>query len=276
MWRINQAVPEYGRFFIVTLLFCCLATLLGCVGKTETFVPFEKSKNLKQLRVGLVTNYPPLAFEEAGHVRGVEVELAKLVAFDLNREIVFKTMAFDDLIPALRDGRIDVIMSGMSITPARERQVTFAQPYLQVGQMALIRANERSRFPNRQSLVTTRLRVGYVRDTTGARFVEAHMPNARHTPQGSVEQGVQALRSGAIDVFIHDAPTIWRIGGSPTEEELLGLFWPLTNEYLAWAVRPSDALLLKELNAVLDGAKENGRLRAILNRWIPMRVEAGS
>ena len=276
MWKIGQAKLTYGRFFMVMLLFCCLAALLGCAGKNETFVPFEKSKNLKQLRVGLVTDYPPLAFEDAGQVQGVEVELAKLVAFDLNREIVFKTMAFDDLIPALVNGRIDIIMSGMSITPGREQQVDFSEPYLQVGEMALIRANERSQFPNRQSLVTTRLRVGYVRDTTGAQFVEAHMLNAQRAPQDSVEQGVRALRSGVIDVFIHDAPTVWRIAGNPTEEELLGLFWPLTDEYLAWAVRPSDALLLKELNAVLHAAKENGRLRAILNRWIPMRVEAGS
>ena len=142
--------------------------------------------------------------------------------------------------------------------------------------MALIRANERSQFPNRQSLLTSRSRVGYVQDTTGAQFVEAHMSNAQRAPQRSVEQGVRAVRTGAIDVFIHDAPTIWRIGGNATEKELLGLFWPLTNEYLAWAVRPSDALLLKELNAVLNAAKQNGRLQAILKRWIPMRIEVGS
>ena len=276
MWRIGQVNLKYARFFVVMLLFCCLAMLLGCAGKSETFVPFEKSKNLKELRVGLVTDYPPLAFEEAGQVQGVEVELAKLVAFDLNREIVFKTMAFDDLIPALVNGRIDIIMSGMSITPGRERQVAFAQPYLQVGQMALIRANERSQFPDRQSLVSTRSRVGYEKDTTGAQFVEAHMLNAQRAPQDSVGQGVRALRSGAIDVFIHDAPTIWRIAGNATEEELVGLFWPLTDEYLAWAVRPSDALLLQKLNAVLNAAKQNGGLRTILNRWIPMRIRVGS
>ena len=106
MWRISQVVPKYGRFFIVTLLFCCLAALLGCTGKTETFVPYEKAKNLKQLRVGLVTDYPPLAFEEAGQVQGIEVQLAKLVAYELNREIVFKTMAFDDLIPARERHRV--------------------------------------------------------------------------------------------------------------------------------------------------------------------------
>jgi ABC-type amino acid transport substrate-binding protein len=261
--------------FTIALL-CLLATLCGCAGDSETFVPYERSKNLKQLRVGLVTDYPPLAFEEAGQVQGVEVELAKLVAYDLNREIVFKTMAFDELIPALVGGRIDVIMSGMSITPERERQVVFAQPFLQVGQMALIRANERSQFPDRRGLLATGARVGYVEDTTGAQFVKAHMPNARLAPQSTVDAGVQALRTGSIDVFIHDAPTIWRIAGNATEEQLVGLFWPLTEEQLAWAVRPADALLLQQLNAVLVAAQENGRLQAILNQWIPMRIEVGS
>lgn len=276
MWRIAQAVTRNGRFSIVIPLLCLLAMLIGCAGKAETFIPFEKSKNLKQLRVGLVTDYPPLAFEEAGQVQGVEVELAKLVAYDLNKEIVFETMAFDHLIPALVDGKIDVIMSGMSITAGRERQVDFAQPYLQVGQMALIRANERSQFPDRRSLLTTHSRVGYVKDTTGAQLVKGQMPEARKMPQDSVQQGVRALRTGAIDVFIHDAPTVWRIASNATEQELVGLFWPLTREYLAWAVRPSDALLLKQLNAVLTAAKQNGRLQAILHQWIPIRIEVGS
>jgi hypothetical protein len=66
---------------------------------------------------------------------------------------------------------------------------------------------------------------------------------AKLMPQPTVEDGVAALRHGVIDSFIHDAPTVWRIGGNPAEKELIGLYWPLSEESLAWAVRKSDGPL---------------------------------
>jgi ABC-type amino acid transport substrate-binding protein len=53
--------------------------------------------------------------------------------------MAFVELAWEELIPALKGDRIDVIMSGMSVTPVRQHRVRFVQPYLRVGQMAIIR-----------------------------------------------------------------------------------------------------------------------------------------
>jgi ABC-type amino acid transport substrate-binding protein len=74
-------------------------------------------------------------------------------------------------------------------------------------------------------------------------------------------------------VFIHDAPTIWRIGAAPEHQGVMGLFWPLTRESLAWAVNRSDEALRDAVDAQLAAWRESGRAREILRRWIPVRVE---
>ena len=75
------------------------------------------------LRVGLATNYPPLAFEENGVVKGIEIDFAEQLSEESGTEVSILTMPWERLIPALRDGQIDIIMSGMSVTDARRKLV---------------------------------------------------------------------------------------------------------------------------------------------------------
>ena len=82
-----------------------------------------------------------------------------------------------------------------------------------------------------------------------------------------------ALREDKIDLYIHDAPTSWQLATNQDNADLLSLYSPLTEEMLAWAVRPDDAILAGELNRALRTMKANGTLQYILNRWIPVRVE---
>ncbi len=85
-------------------------------------------------------------------------------------------------------------------------------------------------------------------------------------------EGLQALRDGTIDVFIHDAVTTWQVESDKTNDTLQGMHWPLTEEYLAWAVRKSDETLHRDLEAVLQRWKRTGRLQAFFNTWLKFQV----
>lgn len=225
------------------------------------------------LRVGTSADYAPLAFEENGALHGVEIELAERVAAALGRPLALERIRFDELIPALRAGRIDVIMTGMSITEERGALVRFARPYLRVGQMALIRAAEWDRRRGIAAMNRRESRVGFRSATTSEIFVRAHLPHAQAVGFDSVEAGVASLRAGSIDYFVHDAPTIWRIVGgfASDERELVGLYEPLTEENLAWAVRQEDEALAARLDALVEAWQADGSLEEILDRWIPVR-----
>lgn len=225
------------------------------------------------LRVGISTNYPPLAFKEGGVIQGVEVDLSERVAERTGRSVRLVEKPFDQLIPALLDGEVDVIMAGMTVTEERSRVVAFTQTYLEVGQMPLIRAADIGRMANPLAIYAAGLRVGFESGTTGEQFVRTNLTQAIPVAFRGVDPAISALRQGEIDMYIHDAPTIWQVGNDPSQSDLMGLYRPLTSESLAWALRPDDIELREELDDVLSELRANGELQAVINRWIPVSVK---
>jgi polar amino acid transport system substrate-binding protein len=223
------------------------------------------------LRIGAAPDYPPLVFKKGGGIVGIEADLARRLGEQLRRQVEWNELPWPALIPALLQGHIDIIMSGMSITPERGRAVLFPEPYLRVGQMAIIRAKDVGFLGQPSALSRGRWKVGYEAGTTGARYVQDTLPRAIGVPFPSAEQGLGALRAGEIDVFIHDAPTAWRIA-EDRDRDLLGLYTPLTEEDLAWAVRKTDSVLRDQLNAALSRWRQDGSLQAVLDRWIRTQI----
>src|SRR5262245_15025232 len=72
------------------------------------------------LRVGLAPDSPPVVFRQGPQIVGLEPDMARALAEALGRPLEFVPYEWDNLIPALLAGRIDVIMSGMTVTPARQ------------------------------------------------------------------------------------------------------------------------------------------------------------
>ncbi len=243
----------------------CAALLTGCAGRSKPSV--------EPLRVGVAPFYPPIVFEQDGQIMGVEAELAAAVGARLERPVEYVRMTRQELINAVEDGDVDVAMSGISVTPERASRVLFTEPYLRVGQLTLIRIEDLTQLAGENALRKPGVRIGYVDGTTGEAYVRENLGNAESYAFATVEEGVRSLRARRIDAFIHDAPTVWRIGAGIDERELMGLYHPLTDEALAWAVRKNDPELVATLNELIAGWRETGQLDQVLNRWIPVRVK---
>jgi ABC-type amino acid transport substrate-binding protein len=264
----------------LSVLVGCLALVLfvGCYVHPEpTLRPVpapEPSGTLlnREFRIGIAPIYSPLAYKFRGQLVGLEVDFAEQLGKELDKQITFVETPWPELIPALVEGKIDIIMSGMSITAERAQLVSFAEPYMQIGQMALVRARDVSDFSNLKHFLDTTSRVGFVSDTTGEQTAKEIFTNAKLMPQPTIDDGIATLRKGVIDVFIHDAPTVWRIGGNPDEKELVGLYWPLTKEPLAWAVRKSDVPLQFALSGKVKEWELSGRLKQLTSRWVTIHI----
>jgi ABC-type amino acid transport substrate-binding protein len=231
------------------------------------------TKPPEELKVGITPNYPPIAFRRDGQLVGVEPDLARKLGQELPTKITFVPLEWEELWPALRDKKIDVVMSGVSITERRSELVRFTDPYLRVGQMALIRKADMTKLSEPSAMNQEGRRVGVEKNTTGEAYARRHLDKATVVPFDSVDLGIAALRGGDIDYFIHDAPTVWRVVGRPPKEdpELIGLYRPLTDEYLAWAVRKDDAPTLGALlDAKIDEWQKDGELQTVIDRWIPV------
>ena len=225
------------------------------------------------LRLGVAASGPPLAFFDHGVLRGLIVELARGLAESLDRELQVQEMPEARLVDALRGGRIDLMLSTLPDADLQALGLAASTTLFETGQMALIRAADIGRFARPVDVNTTESRVGYQQGTAGARFVQSGMPRAERVPFADVDLGIEALRRGDVDVFVHEAPTVWAIAADGTDAELLGIFQPLTNARAAWTVRAEDQLLRTSIDLVLRQWRESGRLTRIVNRWIRLRVE---
>ena len=230
------------------------------------------------LRVGIAPIYPPLAFKKDGQLSGIEVDYANRLGKELGATVTFVEVAWEDLIPALQQRRVDVVMSGMSVTPDRQKLVSFTEPYLRVGQMALVRRGDYDRLGKPGAMDEPTSRVGFLSGTTSEAYAREHLKRAALQGFETVDPAVQALRKKEIDFFIADAPIIWKVRGGleSGERELRGLYTPLTEEHLAWAVRQDDTTLRDRLNAVITRWQKNGTIEVVESRWITVRRTAVS
>jgi ABC-type amino acid transport substrate-binding protein len=248
-----------------------LATLVGFAGCAEDYYRTEPPRAAPVgpvLRVGVTSTYPPVIFKQQGQVAGIEADLAALLGPRLGRAVQFVEVEWTAQIDALLAGRTDIVMSGMSITDARRVRVVFSEPYFEGGLMAAVRADDRSLYPSPETLLATNGTVGMIEGTTGAAFVQRSFPNARRVEFARASDGALALRHRSIDVFVHDAPAIaWLVSANEADVAVIRHY--LNREALAWALRPGDTALLRDVNAALTAWKADGTLTGVLTRWLP-------
>lgn len=252
----------------VLLSLIALIGLLGCAA-VETKPPLQPpSENV--LRVGVSTNAPPMIFKQGERITGLEADFAREFAKFLGKSLHFVELTWEKQIPALLNNQTDIIMSGMTKTTLREARVSFSTPYFRSGLMALIRMRDAASFRTGFYSIRDNLAIGAVKDTTGEYFVLEQFGNNKTVSFSKSTDGVDALVKGEIDIFIHDAPVIMYLGSENETRRVTPVYSLFTEEYLAWAVRKDNTELLESANAFLQGIHKDGRLKAMIQRWIPL------
>lgn len=108
--------------FYKLLITIVILGIFGCDGPSEKV---DKAP----LVVGLSAEYPPFEFQQKGEIVGFDVDLAHAIGQRLNRPIQIKEMAFHSLIPSLQTGKIDMAISGITVTPERQKNIDFSEVY---------------------------------------------------------------------------------------------------------------------------------------------------
>jgi polar amino acid transport system substrate-binding protein len=220
------------------------------------------------LRVGVAPNSPPMIYKEGNNIVGVEADFAKGLGRELGREIKFVEMPFADLIDALNDNKIDIIMSSMSRTIARQFRVAFSDPYFRVAQMGLVRAEDKYRYALLGSSIAGEA-IGVKKATTGDLVAQQEFTRCKIKYYDSGEDAAKALKKKKIAMFINDSTLIWYLAGVHEADGLVAAPMLMSDETLAWAMRRSDGQLTDAVNAFLKKIVANGEYKEIIHRWIP-------
>jgi len=258
------------RFLRFALLAVCLC--LSSCATAPTAAPVAaapKAKALPILRIGVSRTAPPIIFERRDVTMGLEAEFAEELAKALGRNYRFVPTFWPNLIPELRGRRIDIVMSGMTVTPERDEVIAFAEPYMTIGLKALIRAKDSDTLSSLEAILKTDKRIGVETGTTAEAFAREHIPQARRYPIATLRESMQALRDERVDIVINDSPTILMMADQYKDIGLVAVPGRFTEDSLAWAVNRFNHELLDQVNEVLRQWKQSGKLDEMIAKWVP-------
>jgi ABC-type amino acid transport substrate-binding protein len=219
------------------------------------------------LRVGVSPVFPPMVFKQGKELVGVEVELARALGEKLGRKVVFVELDWKDQTEALVSGRTDIIMSAMSMTSARNAVMTFTRPYFKVGQMALVRREDRNKHLL-GLMVPPGTKVGVIKATTGDFLLQREFPKAKRKAYGSGAEAARALMKGSVDLVITDSTLVWYLAGTHAADGLTAVPLVFSEEVLAWGVRRGNNELVAAANQFIERATQDGTLAKTFRRWM--------
>ena len=218
------------------------------------------------LRVGMELSYPPFEMtDQAGRPTGVSVRLAEALAQELGRELVIENIAFDGLIPALKTGKIDCIISSMTATPERARSIAFSEPYLRTGLALLVAAD--SPVQSASDLDEPGRVVAVKKGTTGHQYAAATIRRARLLVLDKESAAVMEVAQGKADAFIYDSLSVYR-SHARHPDTTRAVLRPFREETWAVGLRRGDESLKRQVDDFLDRFRATGGFEKLGNEFL--------
>jgi polar amino acid transport system substrate-binding protein len=211
---------------------------------------------------------PPLNMTtKAGKIIGFEADLAGYMATAMGVRLKLEAMPFSELLPAVEAGRVDMVISGLTITPGRNLKVAFVGPYLVSGK-AVLTKNEWLASAKDPSKIDRRgITVAALKGSTSQEFVEKRMPKVKLVVTKNYDEAVSMVIGDKVDAMIADFPIcVVSILRYP-DQGLFTLIDPFTYEPLGIAVPATDPLLINWVENFLTGFQGSGELDALKANW---------
>jgi polar amino acid transport system substrate-binding protein len=225
-----------------------------------------------ELRVGLEAGYMPFEMrDKKGNIIGFDVDLARLMAKTMGVELKLVNTQWDGIIPALLTEKFDVLMGGMTITPERNLQINFTDPYIVIGQTVLLNRKLTATVTGYEQLNDPRYTIATKLGTTGDIAARRYLPNARIRNYESEVDAMIEVRNGRADAFVYDQPYNL-VYAAQFPDQVVHLSEPFTRESLGWGVRKGDPDFLNWLNNFLRQIRDDGVYDALHKKWFENTV----
>jgi len=222
----------------------------------------------KELVVGTAADMPPLNMTlKDGKIVGMEMDLARMMAGGLDVTLTLKPIRFNDLLPALEAGQVDLVMSGMTITPARNLKVAFVGPYFASGKSILLKEANAPSLQNSAQMNKPDVVLAALKGSTSQLFVERLMPNAKLVLTDDYDQAVAMVLDGKAQAMVADYPICMVSVYRYRDKALTTLKTPMTYEPIGIALPPNDPLLLNWMQNFLTNLVNSGELEVLRQRW---------
>ena len=218
----------------------------------------------KPLVVGMELAYPPFEMTDtAGKPTGVSVDIANALGKSLARPVVIQNMAFDGLIPALKAGKVDLVLANFTITEERKQAVNFSIPYFASGTQ-FIAKNGFLKSPEQLS----ELRIGVDKGTTNEIQLRQQYPKATLVAYDDTPFAFAALRNGNVQAISQDGPKlIGLLANVPDKDKYEVPPFAISQDYIGVGAPKGETALTEIVNQTLRELEADGRAQKIYDTW---------
>lgn len=222
-----------------------------------------------ELRVGISGVQPPLNMKnKAGELVGLDVDLAKALADAMDLELILIERPFSELLRGLTDGDFDLVISSLTITPARNARVAFAGPYMISGATLLTRAELVEDLGTIEGLDDPERTWGALNGSTSEELIQEAFPKAQIVTTDDLPTLVSQVEDGTIDGLISDLPYVrFELARHP-DAGLAVLPTPFTTEPLGVALPANSPLFANLVQNYLNTLEYTGLLIRMKARWL--------
>lgn len=255
--------------WIAAAIACSALTLGACGGQSKDNSAAAPATNPdKVYRVAMNAEFAPFeSLDAAGKIEGFDVDLMNAMSKAGNFKVEFKHQPWDSLFPALKNGDIDIVMSGVTITDERKQSMDFTNPYFEITQVVLVpqgktvSSSEDLKNLNKVGVVT-----GQTGDFSVSKLLGNDSPKVARFE--TVPLVIKELENGGLDAVVSDSAVVANyVKNNPTKGMDFISLPDFTTESYGIATRQGDEATINMLNDALQKVRESGEYDQIKAKY---------
>ncbi len=248
-----------------TTLFFVVVSTVDAAGNSPVLERIQKSGKLVLGTSGTM----PLMSEKTltGDVIGYDIDMANALAESMGVELVTKVIPFDQLIPALESGKVDIVLSNMTMTVDRNMRVAFAGPYFVSGKCLITKEQDVAKADKPEDLKDSDLMMAVVKGTTSENFVKELLPQIKRLPVADADEGTDMVASGKVKAMLTDFPICLSVMKRYPDSGFQSVVSLLTYEPIGMALPANDPLFANLAENFLVRAESVGVMDALTLKW---------
>jgi cystine transport system substrate-binding protein len=261
---IGHSFTQHLRRPALAALIVVMATSVSGASFAADTLATIKQKGV--MNVGNSGSYPPFEFVADGKLTGFDVDLANEIGKRMGVKIQWTIVDFKGIIAALVAKRVDVLISAITRTPDRAKQVAFSEPYYNAGIGAAVLVNSGIKEPEDLKGKVVGLQAGSSGERYARTALAAYVTKIKLYDDFVL--AVNDLKNKRVDAVINPLPTL-RYNTKSDPDITTTDTWSQSD--VGINTRLEDTALLAEINKQLDAMKADGSLAALDKKWFGAR-----
>jgi len=176
-------------------------------------------------------------------------------------------MPFAELLPALSEGKIDLILSGMTMTTKRNRTTVFAGPYYVTGKAFLTKQKTIASLKHADGIDAPEYTVVALKGSTSQQYVEKVLPKAHLVTKDNYDEALDLVLRDKAHVMVADYHFCAVAAFRYKEKGLTTVDAPFTFDPIGVAMPDGDPLLVNLVQNFIASLAGSGDLKKMTDRW---------